>query len=84
MDIRCRHCGEPVDLSELGQYADAFAINGCTALDVMYDGGSVTEAKRAEPCSEPHYDGDVAAMDEALYDLLGGDYDGIASSMGDL
>lgn len=84
MDIRCRHCGQATDLNELELYADAFAEAGCAALDAMHDGASVEEAKRVAPCCNEHYDPELQEMDQALYDLLGSDYDGIASSMEEL
>lgn len=83
MDVRCKHCGEPVDLSELGNYAKAFARNGCTALRVMDNGGSVREAMETLPCGNEHFNNDLAEIDSAMYDLFGDDMDAIASFMED-
>jgi len=83
MDVRCRRCGEPVDIDhfhdvaeELGTTFDrvrsAFMAKGCEALG---------EAQ----CEKTAWgrDGAGTMIVDALADLLGDDIDGIASELAD-
>lgn len=79
MDIRCRKCGEPIDMDELHDIAadmgttynhvrNAFAQYGCAALGMT--------------CNE-NADRGLAAISGALFDILGDDIDGVASELED-
>lgn len=77
MDIRCRKCAEPIDMDELHDIAadmgttyhhvrDTFAQYGCRALGMR--------------CNE-NADSELATISGALFDMLGDDIDGVASTL---
>ena len=94
MDIRCRHCGEPIDTDEFHNGTDSyreltslFRKFGCPVADLAVEGMSadegsleVTKACRRKPCvSEQMLD----AID-ILTHLNGDDIDGLAANLEDV
>lgn len=85
MDIRCKHCGEPIDTFEFhdhetGAYQDwvnCFKINGCGAVDAMFDGERPQDATKCKDAASVG-DFELEAI-EILQDMLGDDIDGLTS-----
>lgn len=79
MDVRCRKCGEPIDIDTFHDIADyenttfsdirdRFASKGCRGIGLT--------------CNE-NADTELASVSGALFELLGDDIDGIGAMLED-
>lgn len=96
MDIRCRHCGEPIDTHEFHvenpeqngtweQWTALFREYGCSVLDAMWSGEPGAHKGKFSKCgSDPILTEQGMEVVEVATELCGDDVDGIASMIDDM
>lgn len=80
MDIYCPRCAEPVEIDFLHDVAD----EQDTTFDAVYRAFRRTGCVAIGASCNPEGDTDRAAIASVLYDVLGDDVDGVASTLSDL
>ena len=92
MDIRCKHCGEPIDTFEFHSadtgkwqsWINQFKKIGCPVVDVLFDTGKFADLKGLKPCHrKPVLSPEGLETVAILTDLLGDDTDGLSTMLDD-
>ncbi len=90
MDIHCKHCGEPWDISELHEMADAtgdyenlLTFDNARALFYTHGCGAFQNHPPSNCSATSIVSLETLAGIDALQDMLGDDVDGLASTLED-
>ena len=84
MDVYCPKCGEPVEIDTLHEYAESNEVTFQSVLDSFKKNGcGETFTEWGWQCNPSEHGKERAMIASELFDILGDDIDGIASTIDD-